>query len=80
MEEEAKPFKLRDILNFMAVDEITIRNECNETLIALHDIDLCVKKPIAYLSEELLDREVIEWLAVGYSIMTIKVKGMEDAE
>ena len=80
MTEEAKPFKLRDILSFMKADEVTIRNECNETLIVLCNIDLCVKKPIPYLADELLDREVIEWLAIGYSIMTIKVKGMEDAE
>lgn len=68
---------LKDLLP-MAKGSIEILNECKETLVRMVDVSMWVLPIESVLSDELLKREVLELNSDG--VLTITVKGMEDAE
>lgn len=75
----AKPFTLREMLDKLNSQNVTIINEVNETLVCLDEVQFYVNKPSKVLAPELLDRDVMSYAAEAGDLI-IKVKGEEDAE
>ena len=71
---------LRDLVGGRQIGgDIEIANECNETLITVSYVEDNVCTLDKTLSEELLDRRVINY-GVRDNRMLIKLEGLEDAE
>ena len=75
----AKPFTLREMLDRLNSQNVTVINEVNETLVVLDEIQFYVNNPTRVLAPELLDRDVVSYAAEAGDLI-IKVKGEEDAE
>lgn len=75
----AKPFTLREMLDKLNSQNVTVINEVNETLVVLDEVQFYVNKPTRVLVPELLDRDVVSYAAEAGDLI-IKVKGEEDAE
>ena len=75
----ANPLRLREMLEHISTDNMTIMNEIGEILIELSEIQFCVANPTRFLADSLLDREVLSY-GSHVGDLVVKVKGEEDAE
>lgn len=75
----ARPFTLREMLETLNSQDVTVINEVNETLISMTEVQFYVNKPTKVLKDELLNRNVISYAASAGDLV-IKVEGEEDAE
>ena len=75
-----RPFTLREMLGRQTkiTGDVEILNECNETLVRLVDTEAYVCPITNVLSDELLDRAVIEYGC--NNAITFVVEGVDDAE
>ena len=78
MEGELKILTLGDMVNDYD-GNIRIKNECNEVLLTCLDVqhDVCPLGKL--LKRELLDRQVLRFMAEG-DYFVIKIAGVEDVE
>lgn len=75
----AQPLRLREMLERVSTDSMTIMNEIGEVLIELAEIQYCVVNPAKYLADSLLEREVLSYGSYAGDLI-VKLKGEEDAE
>lgn len=75
----ARPFTLRDVMEYNQSSEVEVLNEINEGIVRLSDLDECVSRIEDVLTDKLLDRRVIGTWVSG-SVYVVQVEGEEDAE